>query len=61
MDKFPFQIHYFNIELKLRKIDSDTTILSSYWFMEFGKSAAEVSDCDGKLLFSMIKKFQFWK
>ena len=61
MDKFPFQIHHFNNELKLRKIDSDTTILSSYWYMEFGKSAAEVTDSDGNQLFSMIKKFQFWK
>lgn len=61
MEKIPFDIHHFNNELKLRKIDSDTTILSSYWFMEFGKTASEIKNSEGEILYTITKKFQFWK
>ena len=34
---------------------------SSGWFMEFGKFGCEVFNTDEKVVYSITKKFQFWK
>ncbi len=36
-------------------------LFNSIWFMEFGKSIAEVFDNQQNVLFRLTKKFQFWK
>lgn len=56
-----YHIHQYNNELKISEADSSEIIYSSFWFMEFGKTCAEIKDANGGLLFSITKKFQFWK
>ena len=61
MSKTDYKISHFNNELKLFKADKKEIIYSSFWFMEFGKTSAEIKDSSKKLSFSVTKKFQFWK
>lgn len=61
MKKIAFNIFHNNNELVLQKPNSDFLELSSYWYMEFGKFASEIKNSDGNSIFSVTKKFQFWK
>lgn len=61
MSKTAYKISNFNNELKLFKADKKEIIYSSFWFMEFGKTSSEIKDSSKRLIFSITKKFQFWK
>lgn len=61
MNKIAYEIKLDTNKLSLLKSDKKENLFSSYWFMEFGKTAAEMSDSSGKLKFEITKKFEFWK
>lgn len=56
-----FYIHHNNNQLEVFNPKNQELILSSYWFMEFGKTCAEIYDANKKLVYSVVKRFQFWK
>ena len=45
---------------KLFVLKSAQKIYTSQWFTDFGKLGSEIYNSEGKLIFSIIKKFQFW-
>ena len=61
MNKTTYKISHFNNELKIFKADKKEIIYNSFWFMEFGKTCAEVQNSKEELIYSITKKFQFWK
>ena len=61
MQKTAFDIVANNNELILFNAEEETKVYHSYWYMEFGKMCAEISDTDQKLVYHITKKFQFWK
>lgn len=61
MEKFSYEIRVNNNELSLVKEGVKGSLFSSFWFMEFGKICAEVKDKNEKKIYSISKKFQFWK
>jgi hypothetical protein len=54
-----FSIKHFNNSLDL--YSSKTKLYSSRWFMDFGKFGSEIFDSEEKRIYSISKKFQFWK
>ena len=54
-----FSIKHFNNSLDL--YSAKTKLYSSSWFMDFGKFGSEVFDAKEKKIYSISKKFQFWK
>lgn len=61
MKKIAYNISQKNNELLLYKDDVSKTIYSSFWYMEFGKTCAEIKNEEEKKLYTITKKFQFWK
>ena len=61
MNKIIYKLSHFNNELKVFKADNKEIIYSSFWFMEFGKTCAEVQNSAEELIYFITKKFQFWK
>ena len=61
MNKTTYKISHFNNELKVFKADKKEIIFSSFWFMEFGKTCAEIKNSKEEHLYTITKKFQFWK
>ncbi|PQJ80242.1 hypothetical protein BTO18_14115 [Polaribacter porphyrae] len=61
MSKISYEISQNNNELILLKEGKKTPLLTSFWYMEFGKTCAEIKEDNDKLLYSVTKKFQFWK
>lgn|GEM_PF-1190205 len=49
-----------NYTLELLDLENKK-LLESKWFMEFGKFAAEIFDTDENLIYTITKKFKFWK
>lgn len=47
--------------LKISEAVNNEVIYSSFWFMEFGKTCAEIKNAKNEVEFSITKKFQFWK
>ena len=41
--------------------DEGTKLLDAKWFMEFGKFIAEIFNTEKKTIYSVSKKFKFWK
>ncbi|MEO9572226.1 MAG: hypothetical protein ABJH82_00345 [Polaribacter sp.] len=50
-----------NNRLEIFKPDKQQTLFSSFWFMEFGKTLAEIFDANEKLVYTVTKKFKFWR
>lgn len=61
MNKIAYEIKQDHNKLTLFKADKKEKLLTSFWFMEFGKTAAEINDEKGNLKFEITKKFEFWK
>jgi len=61
MNKTTYKISHFNNELKVFKADKKEIIFSSFWFMEFGKTCAEIKNHKEEHIYAVTKKFQFWK
>lgn len=61
MNKTTYNISHFNNELKVFKADKKEIIFSSFWFMEFGKTCAEIKNSREEHIYAVTKKFQFWK
>lgn len=61
MEKSKYTITQNNNELFLFSEKSEQPIYQSFWYMEFGKTCAEIRNENGKKLYSVTKKFQFWK
>jgi hypothetical protein len=60
MSRSIFKIVHDNNKLTLLNAE-DEFLFASLWFMEFGKTVSEVFNSHEKKLFTLIKKFQFWK
>lgn len=56
-----YHIYQNNNQLEISEADKKEVIYSSFWFMDFGKTCAEIKNAKDELLFSITKKFQFWK
>jgi len=56
-----YEIEQNNNELYLTKENAKELIFSSFWYMEFGKTCAEIKDAKENKLYTVTKKFQFWK
>lgn len=54
-----YTIKHFNNTLDLYA--SKQKLFSSGWFMDFGKLGSELLDSEGTIIFSITKKFKFWK
>lgn len=54
-----YSIKHFNNRLDVFK--AEQRVYNAQWFMEFGKFSSEVFNSDEKIIFAVIKKFQFWK
>jgi len=54
-----YLINHFNNTLDV--VDSEKKIYNSKWYMEFGKMGSELFNADEKVIYSMTKKFKFWK
>jgi|SaaInlStandDraft_1057018.scaffolds.fasta_scaffold12729_2 hypothetical protein len=54
-----FSITHFNNSLDL--YSAKTKLYSSRWFMDFGKFGSEIFDAKETKIYSISKKFQFWK
>jgi hypothetical protein len=54
-----YSIKHFNNRLDIYK--SEQKIYNSQWFMDFGKFGSEIFNSNEKIIFSIIKKFEFWK
>lgn len=54
-----YSIKHFNNRLDIFKVEQ--IIYNSQWFADFGKFGSEIFNSDDKIIFSIIKKFQFWK
>lgn len=50
-----------NNQLTVFEADKQEVLFSSYWFMEFGKTLAEIYAANEKLVYTVTKKFQFWR
>ena len=57
--KKQFQIQHFNNTLNLYA--SEEKRYTSSWFMDFGKFGSELFNSEGKKIYDINKKFQFWK
>jgi hypothetical protein len=60
MSQSTFKIVHDNNKLTLLNTDEEF-LFASLWFMEFGKTVSEVFNSQEKKLFTLVKKFQFWK
>lgn len=56
-----YHIYQDNNKLTIFEADKTDFIYSSFWFMDFGKTCAEIKNAKDEKLFSITKKFQFWK
>lgn len=56
-----YHISQNNNILKISEAVNNEVIYSSFWFMEFGKTCAEIKNAKNEVEFSITKKFQFWK
>jgi len=61
MNKIAYEIKQDHNKLSLLKLGKKEKLFTSFWFMEFGKTAAEINDERGNLRFEISKKFEFWK
>ena len=61
MKKIAYKIEQNNNELYLTKENAKELIFSSFWYMEFGKTCAEIKDAKENKIYTVTKKFQFWK
>lgn len=56
-----YHISQNNNILKISEAVNNEVIYSSFWFMEFGKTCAEIKNAKNEVEFSITKKFQFLK
>ena len=61
MKKIAYNITQNNNELFLFKENATKSMYNSFWYMEFGKTCAEIKNENEKKLYTITKKFQFWK
>lgn len=61
MIKTEYEILQRNNELFLFAEESKKMIYTSFWFLDFGKICAEVKSVNETNLYSITKKFKFWK
>ena len=60
MNRLIFNIVHDNNKLAVFNTE-EKMLFNSIWFMEFGKSIAEIFDNQQNTLFTITKRFQFWK
>lgn len=60
-EKIAYQITANNNELSLFEAEKNAKLYHSFWYMDFGKTCAEVKNAENKLVYDITKKFQFWK
>lgn len=61
MNKIAYKIYQNNNELRLFDSSVQQKLYSSFWFMEFGKTASEIKGKKEELVYEITKKFEFWK
>ena len=61
MNKSNYYITQNNNKLFIFSNDKKEPIYNSFWYMEFGKTCAEIKDATENRIYTITKKFQFWK
>ena len=59
MAKELYSIKHYNNRLDI--FNSKENLYNSQWFMDFGKFGSEIFNSDEKNVYSITKKFKFWK
>ncbi|WP_299666116.1 hypothetical protein [uncultured Polaribacter sp.] len=60
MKKSVFKVDHSTNNFKLYDAD-DKLYYSASWFLEFGKTTSEIYNLEKEVIFSIVKKFKFWK
>jgi hypothetical protein len=61
MIKTAYRVTQNNNALTIIHSSKKELLYSSLWYMEFGKTCSEIKNLDGKKIYTITKKFQFWK
>lgn len=60
MERKAYKIDHSNNNFKIYDPENKLKFTAS-WFLGFGKSTSEVYDLEKKILYTILKKFNFWK
>ncbi|WP_238299967.1 hypothetical protein [Polaribacter irgensii] len=60
MEKITYQIDHSNNNLKIYDF-KNILKYSSSWFLDFGKTTSEIYNIENHVVYTIIKKFKFWK
>ncbi|WP_299063345.1 hypothetical protein [uncultured Polaribacter sp.] len=60
MDKLTYKISHATNNLQIYNTENECLFFSS-WFLEFGKTTAEIYNTKKEILYKITKKFKFWK
>jgi len=60
MEKINYKIDHSNNNLKVYN-NSDTLKYTASWFLEFGKTTSEIYNLKNETIYTIAKKFKFWK
>lgn len=56
-----YKIHKSRTSLYLTEKNSGRTIISGVWWITWGKYKSEISDSDNRVIYTISRKFFFWK
>ncbi|SHM96822.1 hypothetical protein [Polaribacter sp. KT 15] len=60
MDKLVYKISHATNNLQIYNTENEFAFFSS-WFLEFGKTTAEIYNTEEEIIYKITKKFKFWK
>ena len=60
MEKINYKIDHSTNNLKAYN-NSDTLEYKASWFLEFGKTTSEIYNLENEIIYTIVKKFKFWK
>ena len=60
MEKINYKIDHSNNNLKAYN-NLDALQYKASWFLEFGKTTSEIYNLDNEIIYTIAKKFKFWK
>ena len=60
MEKINYKIDHSTNNLKAYN-NSDTLEYKASWFLEFGKTTSEIYNLENEIIYTIAKKFKFWK
>ena len=60
MEKINYKIDHSNNNLKAYD-NLDALQYKASWFLEFGKTTSEIYNLDNEIIYTIAKKFKFWK